>query len=258
MERQLKHFRELYPLWERLKYLRWYLSRERTPITLRMNDGTVISMRPKPLMDHHIAYEVMFQQSYALPALANPRTVMRIVDVGSHVGISCLYWAKKFPSAHIEAFEPHPVHARLLRKHLEMNRLGHRVTLHEVAAGTRSRSDFLLDSDVNSRVVGEDLSEPKGYEVQTVDFFATIGRDQIDVLKLDIEGAEYSLMDDPRFAELQIRHLVMEWHHNRSFQGAGSDWCRSRLANVGFLVEDKSDPKSQIIRARRDPSIVSR
>src|SRR6516165_5292425 len=47
----------------------------------------------------------------------------RIVDLGANVGYSCLWWANLCPNAEIEAFEPHPIHAELLRWHIRKNGL---------------------------------------------------------------------------------------------------------------------------------------
>ena len=46
-------------------------------------------------------------------------------------------------------------------------------------------------------------------DVPVVDFFAEPGAD---LVKIDIEGAEWALLSDPRLARLEARVIVMEWH----------------------------------------------
>lgn len=46
------------------------------------------------------------------------------------------------------------------------------------------------------------------------------GHDKIDILKLDIEGAEYDVIDDILNSNVEITHLLIEFHH--------------RFENIGF------------------------
>jgi hypothetical protein len=71
--------------------------------------------------------------------------------------------------------------------------------------------------------------------VPLVDFFETVGTEPIDLLKMDIEGGEYALLSDPRFARLPIRALVMEWHRTRE-RPDGKAWCERALADMGYEV----------------------
>jgi len=48
--------------------------------------------------------------------------------------------------------------------------------------------------------------------IDVFDFFKAVEGRKIDFLKLDSEGGEYDLVCDPRFADLDARFLVMEWH----------------------------------------------
>ena len=73
--------------------------------------------------------------------------------------------------------------------------------------------------------------------VEVIDFFPLLCGKHIDVLKMDIEGGEYEILADDRFAELDIGAIVMEWHS----RGGGVEdkrWCERRLVGLGFAIEE--------------------
>jgi FkbM family methyltransferase len=161
------------------------------------------------------------------------------VDVGSNVGYSIIDWASRFPDARIEAFEPHPAHLDRLRRTVALNGLKDRVTIHPQAAGTVSGTSELADMGVSSALVEGPAcaaAKHKVVQVEVVDFFEVIGNTRIDLLKLDCEGAEFDLLMDPRFAQLNVRNLVMEWHETPAHPKAEQD-LSLRLRNLGWELQ---------------------
>jgi hypothetical protein len=57
---------------------------------------------------------------------------------------------------------------------------------------------------------------------------------------MDIEGGEYAILGDPRFALLRPRCLVMEWHGTRNDR----DWCLSRFASLDYDTMELFDHES--------------
>jgi hypothetical protein len=60
-----------------------------------------------------------------------------------------------------------------------------------------------------------------------------LGHAHVDLLKLDIEGAEYSVIDDLRASEIRPRQLIVEFHHRQ--HGVGIDRTRSAVATLKAL-----------------------
>jgi hypothetical protein len=104
----------------------------------------------------------------------------------------------------------------------------------EAGAGASARTLLLSDQGSSSRMLGE--GEGEGLSVRLVDLFPMLGGRRVDLLKLDCEGGEYELLADDRFAELDVRAIVMEWHQRGALHGR--DWCLERLAALGFRVEE--------------------
>lgn len=55
-----------------------------------------------------------------------------------------------------------------------------------------------------------------------------LGHDRIDVLKMDIEGAEYEVLDDVLGHRLRVRQILVEFHHR--FPEVGLDRTRRAVA----------------------------
>lgn len=250
VDKTASHFRDLFGFGDRLRYLAWSVLGKPGVFRGRLKDGTSIRMRSS---DWETGNEVFLVEAYRTGVPAS--RVKRIVDVGGNIGYSCLYWAKQFPAARIETFEPHPVHCRILCEHLKENHLTDRVRMYPAAAACCNAQGFLSDKGISSAVVG--APEGSAVPVTLVDFFDTMGLDPdpIDILKIDIEGGEYSLLSDQRFATLaqRVGYLTMEYHERGPDTAKwNGSWCERRLRDLGFETE-KQQTQSDLgmIRAWR-------
>jgi FkbM family methyltransferase len=128
-----------------------------------------------------------------------------IFDVGANVGNATKSYRELFPAAHIHCFEPDPAAAAQIPA-------GPRVTVHRVAAsdvdGTSS-FNIARHSEINSllpvAVGGEqylggkaNAETVRAIEVETITldrFCASRGIDRVDVMKIDVQGAECMVFD---------------------------------------------------------------
>lgn len=227
----------------RIRYLIWRTGVLGREVNVRLASGNwfILSGFPYEL---GIAYEIFVAEGYRPPERVQEILARRIVDVGSNVGYTIAYWAEHFPKAHIEAFEPHPDHLHKLRRSIALNNLEDRVTVYGAAAGTANGVAELADRGVASAVITD--GQPSGIvrhkmvPIQVVDFFETVGPKTIDLLKLDCEGAEFDLLMDPRFAQLNVRNLVMEWHETPTHPTAEQD-LSERLRELGWELQTRPE-----------------
>jgi FkbM family methyltransferase len=220
------------------RYLFWRAVGSCFTLRLWLRSGVRILLRPSPSHDLATAWEVFALDLYAPPPSLAPEAVRLVVDLGANVGYSCLYWLRAFPNARVLAFEPHPVHLEQLRKNLELNHWSGRADLVAAAAGTTSGSGRLTDGGA-----GSSLLMKTGFAslpVPVVDWFEHVGGRTIDLLKMDIEGSEYDLLADPRFAQLDVRVLVLEWHMTAE-RPDGQAWCLERLHQLGYETRPVCD-----------------
>ncbi len=161
--------------------------------------------------------------AYACGLVGEPAVVF---DVGANIGLVTSRIIRLFPSARVHAFEPTPDTARVLRQRLgEQNR----VVLNELAiaevngslsfnvdnkthgGGSNSLMEHSEDFATRARV---DRYEPIEVPVTTLDHYSsTSGIDHIDVLKLDIEGAELRAL---RGSGVAPRRAGDRFHHLRN------------------------------------------
>ena len=222
-----------------VRYLAWRLRGQRDDVWVRLRSGPefpgpAFEMRRRSADNHDggVAYEIFIHKFLQAPVRIPPERVRLIVDLGANVGMSCLYWLSAYWRAEVIAFEPHPGHAAQCRTNLERNGLLARATLHQVAVAASNGRAWLSDAGTSSQL-GD--GSGNGFDVEVIDVFPLLAGRRIDILKIDIEGSEYELLEDPRFATLDIRAIFIEWHERKD-RPDGRAWCRQRLQSLGFQL----------------------
>ena len=140
-----------------------------------------------------------------------------ILDCGSNIGMSILFFKALYPGASVIGFEPASETYRLLLQNIDRNRLAD-VHVHPVALGeTDATTDFFDANHPGSFVASTNrhrISE-KHTTVKQVRLSTFIDRD-VDFLKLDVEGAELSVLRDLAASGCirRIAQMVVEYHHH--------------------------------------------
>ena len=144
------------------------------------------------------------------PALSgHPRL---IVDAGANVGFATAMFANRFPNAKVVAIEPDAKNCELFRR----NCGGYsNVKLLHAAVWYRSGRMKIENPDDASFLfrVTEDRSDTGGIPALTFpEIIANAGADVIDILKLDVEGAEKVLFEHGSEWLRKVRLIIMELH----------------------------------------------
>jgi FkbM family methyltransferase len=162
-----------------------------------------------------------------------------VVDGGAHVGTFTADVARATDK--VVAVEAHPTTAQLLRGNVERNGL-HQVEVVEAALWPeRGTVSFQAEGQTSSASVM--TAGPDDVAVATLtlpDLVAEHG--PVDLLKLDVEGAEHRLVhetDDATFAN--IGSMVGELHLWAGGEQAERDFVR-RLEQLGYQVEVRQLP----------------
>ncbi|KAK2034914.1 FkbM family methyltransferase [Colletotrichum zoysiae] len=202
-----------------------------------------------------------------------------IIDAGANIGLFSVYMKQKHPSATILAFEPAPQAYDLLRRNLELHHVSD-VETHAFglsSKATTAKFTYFPNLPGNSTLRPEEkvelrraIAEHLGEEVANHNFAGAqeidvdlqrlshflSGRDgleRIDLLKIDVEGAELDVLlglDDIHWG--MTRNVVLETSVNSGVKPE----IERLLRNKGFIVtsEGASWALGQVftIRARRD------
>jgi FkbM family methyltransferase len=155
-------------------------------------------------------YEVFVRRVYeSLPDFA-PRSGSVVVDVGANIGMFALRHA--LAGARVFAVEPHPGAFGRLRRNIGANALDGRITALSCALGAENGWARLVDAPVTP--LTRALPDPSGtVQLRTLDdLVADVGLKRIDLLKLDVEGAEVEVLCGGRTTLPRVQRLVLEVH----------------------------------------------
>jgi FkbM family methyltransferase len=133
------------------------------------------------------------------------RSVNTFFDVGANVGQTTRQVLRRFPSARVYAFEPHPTSFRALAAITDKRLSAHQIALGERSGKTKlyqygeSGDGSLINSLVSDARFPTQFGHRPKQELEVAcstvdDFCLEHGIDSIDVLKLDTEGADLSVM----------------------------------------------------------------
>jgi FkbM family methyltransferase len=143
-----------------------------------------------------------------------PRNARVVVDIGSNIGLSSLYWLTRNPGVRVSCYEPSPISYPRLTRNLAP--YADRVTLQRVAVSDfRGLARFGMEpSGVNSSLDltrATAVTDVQVWHINDV-LEAVLSRDpHIDMLKLDNEGHEFRT----------LAAIAPEY------------WCRISYVNVG-------------------------
>lgn len=161
--------------------------------------------------DIFIREEYFFQSSKSRPF---------IIDGGSHIGMSVLYFKYLYPQAVICAFEPDPDTFTLLSRNIFVNHLKDITLVNKALSGNEAKAKFYYDDKLPGSTVMSLL--PTRYHTAYKNVSTTVLSSHIkkpvDLLKLDVEGAETVVISDlARKKKLKfISTLYIEYHHHIS------------------------------------------
>jgi len=163
------------------------------------------------------------EQQYGFRAKRNNP---RILDVGANVGLASLYFARQYPDALIEAYEADPVLYRILVKNLSLFPECSRVKAHCAAIWTSEGSiSFRPDGADGGSICKRGL-----VQVRSVRLADILAESPIEFLKLDIEGAEYEVLEDCAKDLKNVGSMVVEYH--------GISGGKPRLGRVLQILEN--------------------
>jgi len=164
--------------------------------TIRINDGPNFYIQYK---DEFIKRIYHFEA-----ARSNPL----IIDGGSNIGISILYFKSICPSARIIGFEPDPAIFQILQENVSHNHLKDVTLVNAGLSAQTGTAIFLPDGSA-----GGQLMEGDGIAVKVEQLSAYLN-EPVDFLKLNIEGEELPVLQEAEASGKlsNIRELVLEYH----------------------------------------------
>jgi FkbM family methyltransferase len=220
------------PIRERARFLAYEAFRPGAERTYRLREsGALVRVRHRT-PDVSALGEVFYERQYEPPpavaryldGLGRPPAIL---DLGANVGYFTVFAAYRFPGSRIVSFEPDGANAALMRRTLEAN--GLECELVEAAASTEDGEvPFAAGRFTVSRI------EAGGEPVVAVDVLPRLP--EFDLAKIDVEGAEWELLADKRFAEVGPHALALEFHTHLAPPAADAE---AALSAAGYSLEGR-------------------
>jgi FkbM family methyltransferase len=168
-----------------------------------------------PSSDVAVYEQIFVQEEYAFEVSHAPRV---IIDAGANIGLASIYFANRFPAAHIIALEPEranydqlvrnveqypnvtPVHAALWHEEVELE-------VHDAGLGA-----WGFRTETSTEGGGVAIGSPS-VVAKTIDgLIREFDVEHIDILKIDIEGAELEVFTDTSAWIAKVEAIIIELH----------------------------------------------
>jgi FkbM family methyltransferase len=132
-----------------------------------------------------------------------------IYNCGANVGVDTLYFKRLYPKARIKAFEADPTVADYLRRNVAANRLKDVEVIAEAVWTENTTVSFASEgADGGSVVTGTANTQIPATRLRD-----RLARETaVDLLKMDIEGAETAVIEDCADVLHRVRHVFIEYH----------------------------------------------
>jgi FkbM family methyltransferase len=156
-----------------------------------------------------------------------------VFDLGANVGYYTLISAVRAgPRGRVFAFEPLPRNLEFLRRHLALNRIGNAAVVEAAVSDRSGTVRFEEDASTSKGRIGE----AGGLEVRSValdDWVVREGHPAPDLLKIDIEGAEFLALHGAR-GILARSHppIFLSTHSGKVHRD-----CLQFLESLGYRIE---------------------
>ena len=169
--------------------------------------------------DKYVIHEVLILGQYQ--CISNLPRIRTIVDAGANIGSASVFLLNNYPESRLIALEPDPGNFKVLSNNL--SNYGNRAVAIRKALWPRNES--LEISRGNFRDGGEwsiqvrKAGDTGNHDVSGTtipDLMRELNLDGIDILKIDIEGAEFQLFQADTSWLDRVRFLAIEIHDHES------------------------------------------
>ena len=143
-----------------------------------------------------------------------------IVDIGANVGMFTVKVAKKVgPQGLVISIEPEDANFSLLKKNVQLNSLKNVILIRKAIGSFKGVEKFLISDSSATHSLALSKIRPKKIikvieiEIDTLDnIIQQLGISRIDLLKIDVEGAELEVLKGAEGSLKITRNIAMELH----------------------------------------------
>jgi FkbM family methyltransferase len=208
--------------------------------------------------------EIFLQNCYFQPSFYVPRPEHTVLDVGANIGFFALFLESLAPGIRVHCFEPGTDARSRLDLNIKGNRLDSVVSVHPLAVYNQETQVELKEATLSahrSLFASQYVESERSTVVQAIPLQSAValaGQKRIDLLKIDVEGAEIEIVEgaDPACWD-SIDRVVVEYHD--ALRPGCKERVTNRLASVGYhgIRSIETSPGLGLLQAQRQPFAAS-
>ena len=132
-----------------------------------------------------------------------------IIDCGTNIGLSVISYKKMYPDAKIIGFEPDPIILSIANKNIQKENYTNIQIINKAVWTEETTLMFHQEGSAGGRLVSE--KNDKTISVSTFNLKKLLV-ENVDFLKIDIEGAEYEVIKDIDSSLSFVKNIFIEYH----------------------------------------------
>jgi FkbM family methyltransferase len=193
-----------------------------------------------------------------------------ILDCGSHIGLSIIYFVLKYPNAKIIGFEPNLVNFEILKKNIKKNKLKNVKIINSAVNDYNGKAKlysykyegtpWTWGDGINYDQWGD--AEEETESVVDVVKLSEYVVNKVDLIKIDIEGSEQKVLSEIKDKLNLVEEILLEYHGTKFNQTENRlDLIVSILQNnfsqVVIKSMDVTEKISESDNKRAHPTIIN-
>lgn len=223
-------------------------------ILYRFRSGEVIECRTKST-DINEAVVVLSGIEYAEQYCRLDTEIQpAIVDIGANIGSFSIYAHRlnKHLNPTIYAFEPHPDNANLTEANFRRNGLTNYHIVQKAIAGIDGVASFDISGAYDSFKLNADSADTIKVKTTKLSTFCNSNNiDKIHLLKMDIEGGEYDVIEnDLDFIKEKVETMFIEYH-NFDIDDGQSLLTTTLKANFDIIIQNPHESGGMLIATNK-------
>jgi FkbM family methyltransferase len=135
-----------------------------------------------------------------------------IIDCGANIGMSILYFKTLYPQARIVGFEADPKLFKILEENVHGNGFKDVELVNKAVWSSETVLTFLPDGADAGRIAEGEGANGGAMKVPTVRLRDYLADRKVDLLKMDIEGAEREVLHDCPDVLQNVKAVCLEFH----------------------------------------------
>jgi len=183
-----------------------------------------------------------------------------IIDCGSNIGVSLLYFKMLYPNSRIVAFEPGDDTYCCLEENVNNNRLKS-VATHKAALSSKDGTiDLFYDEEKSGSLFMSVIQKrmPKQRRSVEATRLSKYIDEEVDFLKIDIEGSELEVIEELSKADKlsYVKQMVIEYHHHIVRHSDVFSRMLRLLEDAGFGYQIEGHLRRPLIREQFQDILV--